>query len=116
MSFSGAAERPENRERIAMIKLHVGVDDALVACDLVNEDGSVECPACGELDSLVETPAPGGGRYLVVRRKLSDASRCVACDETFDAIAVVRASKGLSLKAALDLLERECLSKTGRKR
>lgn len=100
-----AAERKvENRERAAMIKRRVGIGDAISALGM-DCDAGAACPCCHALGSL-KISATGG------------SANCASCDETFDAIALVRAVKGYSFDGACTFLERECRGakddKTGR--
>lgn len=96
--------RAENRERAAMIKRRVGVGDAIMALNLDTDLGN-SCPCCHGL-GVLKASASG------------ESATCESCDETFDAIALVRAAKGFSFNGACAFLERECLKakddRTGR--
>ena len=83
-----------NRERAALLKRRVSVADAMTALGL---DETPACPRCGGL--LGE---PRGESVL-----------CECCEERFDAIALVRAARGLSFKGACDFLEAACLDRAG---
>lgn len=96
--------RADNRERAALLKKRIGVADALAALSLDHEVGE-ECPACHALGALKIS-------------KSGAAAHCESCEETFDAIGLARAARGLSFKGACDFLEAACLrardDRTGR--